>query len=76
MQKKLIFNQSLISDGWALVEATNETILEGVYKKDIREGEERLMLAVLKVLLKISRSISWHGAPVAKGFFGRRRNGF
>jgi hypothetical protein len=48
MQKKLIFNQSLISDGWALVDPTNETILEGVYKKDIREGEERLMLAVLE----------------------------
>jgi hypothetical protein len=48
MQKKLIFNQSLISDGWALVDPTNETILEGVYKKNIREGEERLMLAVLE----------------------------
>jgi hypothetical protein len=31
-----------------LVDPTNETILEGVYKKDIREGEERLMLAVLE----------------------------
>jgi hypothetical protein len=48
MQKKLIFNQSLISDGWALVDPTNETILEGVYKKNIRDGEERLMLAVLE----------------------------
>jgi hypothetical protein len=48
MQRKLILNQSLISDGWALVDPTNETILEGVYKKDIREGEERLMLAVLE----------------------------
>jgi hypothetical protein len=48
MQKKLIFNHSQISDGWALVDPTQETILERVYKKDIREGEERLMLAVLE----------------------------
>jgi hypothetical protein len=48
MQKKLIFNQSLISDGWASVDPTYETIVEGVYKKNIREGEERLMLAVLE----------------------------
>jgi hypothetical protein len=48
MQKKLAFNHSQISDGWALVDPTQETILEGVYKKDIREGEERLMLAVLE----------------------------
>jgi hypothetical protein len=48
MQKKLIFNHSQISDGWALVDPINEIILEGVYKKNIREGEERLMLAVLE----------------------------
>jgi hypothetical protein len=48
MQKKLIFNHSLISYGWFLVDPTNETILEEVDKKNIREGEERLMLAVLE----------------------------
>ena len=30
------------------MDPANEEIIEGVYKKSIREGEERLMLAVLE----------------------------
>jgi hypothetical protein len=76
MQKKLIFNQSLISDGWALVDPTNETILEGVYKKNIRDGEERLMLAVLESAVEDFQKYLVARHARGKSCFKKRRNGF
>jgi hypothetical protein len=48
MLRKFIFNYGLVTDGCLSVDPTNDEIIQGVYKKKIREGEERLMLAVLK----------------------------
>src|SRR5262245_64032252 len=45
MPRKFIFHQS---DGCLSMDPPNEEIIQGVYKKSIREGEERLMLAVLE----------------------------
>ena len=42
------FNSGLVTDGWISVEPTDLGVFEGVYKKTVREGEERLMLAVLE----------------------------
>jgi hypothetical protein len=47
MSKKLIFNQSLVTDRWVSLDPADMDFIEAVYKKNIREGEERLMLAVL-----------------------------
>jgi hypothetical protein len=38
----------MVTGGWASIVPLDDTIIEGVYKKNIREGEERLMLAVLE----------------------------
>jgi len=46
--RKLINDRGLVTDGWISIEPTDIEVLEKVYKKDIREGEERLMLAVLE----------------------------
>ena len=35
-------------DGWISLDAADLGVIESVYKKTIREGEERLMLAVLE----------------------------
>jgi hypothetical protein len=48
MQKKLIFNHGLVTDGCLSMDPANDEIIQGVYKKNIREGEERLLLAVLE----------------------------
>jgi hypothetical protein len=42
MSKKLIFNH-----GWVSLDPADAGLIEAVYKRNIREGEERLMLAVL-----------------------------
>jgi hypothetical protein len=47
MLRKFIFNQGLVTDGCLSTDPTNEEIIQAVYKKSIREGEERLM-AVLE----------------------------
>jgi hypothetical protein len=48
MLKRAIYEQRMVTGGWASIDPVDEAILEGVYKKNIREGEERLMLAVLE----------------------------
>jgi hypothetical protein len=48
MLRKFIFHPSLVTDGWISIDPVNDEIIQGVYKKTIREGEERLMLAVLE----------------------------
>jgi hypothetical protein len=48
MQKKSICNHGLGTDGWVSLDPADLGLIEGVYKRNIREGEERLMLAVLE----------------------------
>jgi hypothetical protein len=48
MPKKLICNHGLGTDGWVSLDPADLGFIEGVYKKNLREGEERLMLAVLE----------------------------
>jgi hypothetical protein len=48
MQTKLIFNHSLVTDRWVSLDPADMDFIEAVYKRNIREGEERLLLAVLE----------------------------
>jgi hypothetical protein len=48
MLRKTTNDYRMITDGWVSIDPADEAILEGVYKKNIREGEEKLMLAVLE----------------------------
>ena len=47
MARKTAYEQSLATDGWTLFDLMDSGILERLSKKDILEGEEKLMLAVL-----------------------------
>src|SRR5216117_3006744 len=47
MLKKTAYEQFLVTDGWASFDPVDSGILERLSKKDILEGEEKLMLAVL-----------------------------
>ena len=47
MLRKKFYERSLMSDGWASFDPVDGGVIERLYKKQIREGEEALMLAVL-----------------------------
>ena len=48
MRRKATYDQGQVTDGWISIDPADAGIIERVYKKDIREGEEKLMLAVLQ----------------------------
>src|SRR5262245_27275722 len=48
MPRKFISEQSLMTDRWISFDPLDNEIIERLFKKDIREGEERLALAVLE----------------------------
>ena len=48
MLKKGIHEKAFGTDGWLSFDALDIRLIEAVYKKTIRDGEERLMLAVLE----------------------------
>jgi hypothetical protein len=47
MLRKTISDQSLGTDRWLSVDPLDNEIIQRLFKKDIREGEEKLLLAVL-----------------------------
>ena len=48
MLKKAIHEKAFATDGWLSFDPVDAGLIEAVYKKSLREGEERLMLAVLE----------------------------
>ena len=48
MPKKAYAGNGMVTDGWISLDPADIGLIESVYKKNIREGEERLMLAVLE----------------------------
>jgi hypothetical protein len=76
MARKVSYEQALVAHGWVVLDPADIGLIESVYEKSIREGEERLMLAVLESAVKISRSMSLHGTRVERSYFKKRRCGF
>src|SRR4030095_16961434 len=48
MPRKVTYEQALVSHCWVALDPADTGVIEKLFKKDIREGEERLMLAVLE----------------------------
>jgi hypothetical protein len=48
MLKKVCAERGTLTNGWVSLDPADMDFIEAVYKKNIREGEERLMLAVLE----------------------------
>jgi hypothetical protein len=48
MVKKVCAERGMVTDGWVSLDPADIGLAEAVYKKNISEGEERLMLAVLE----------------------------
>ena len=48
MPRKVSYEQTLVNDRWISFDPLDNEIIERLFKKDIREGEEKLALAVLE----------------------------
>jgi hypothetical protein len=48
MPRKVTYEQALVAHGWVALDPADIGLIESLYKKTLREGEERLMLAVLE----------------------------
>lgn len=48
MLRKAYAERGMVTDGWISLDPADIGLIESVYKKNLREGEERLMLAVLE----------------------------
>src|SRR4029450_8658523 len=48
MARKVSYEKALVAHGWVALDAADIGLIESVYKKPLREGEERLMLAMLE----------------------------
>ena len=48
MLRKAYVENGMVTDGWISLDAADIGLIESVYKRTIRDGEERLMFAVLE----------------------------
>ena len=69
MLRKATYDHRLVTDGWVSIDPADEAILEGVYKKTLREGEERLMLAVLENAVEYFQKYVLARKPSGKQLF-------
>ncbi len=69
MLRKATYDHRLVTDGWVSIDPADEAVLEGVYKKTLREGEERLMLAVLENAVEYFQKYVLARKPSGKQLF-------
>ena len=48
MVRKAYSENGMVTDGWVSADPTDTELIEGVYRRTIRDAEERLMFAVLE----------------------------
>ena len=66
----------MASDGWVSVDPADTELIEAVYKKNIREGEERLMLAVLENAVEYFQKYVLAQKPSRKQLFQEAEDWF
>ena len=59
----------MVSDGCLSMDPANEEIIQGVYKRTIRDGEERLMFAVLENVVECFQKYVLARKPSGKQLF-------
>jgi len=69
MFKKTFYETGMVTDGWISIDPADAGIIEKVYQKDIREGEERLMLAVLQDAVECFKTYAFSTRPREKRLF-------
>ena len=69
MLRKAYVERCMVTGGWVSLDRADMGIIEAVYKKTIREGEERLMLAVLESAVEDFQQYVLAQKPRAKKLF-------
>src|SRR5262245_2126810 len=69
MLKKALHEKAFGTDGWISFDPADIGFIEAVYKKTIREGEERLMLAVLENAVEYFQKYVLARKPSGKQLF-------
>jgi hypothetical protein len=69
MPRKVTYEQALVAHGWIALDPADTGVIEKLFKKDIREGEEKLMLAVLESAVKYFQKYVLARKPSGKKLF-------
>lgn len=76
LRKNYAAERGMVTDGWVSLDPAETGLIEAVYKKTLREGEERLMLAVLENAVEYFQKYALHGTLAESSYFKKRRSGF
>ena len=69
MPRKITYEQALVANGYAALDPADLGVIEKLFKKDIREGEEKLMLAVLENAVEYFQKYIFARNPSGKKLF-------
>ena len=69
MPRKVTYEQALAANGYAALDPVDTGAIEKLFKKDIREGEEKLMLAVLENAVEYFQKYIFARNPSGKKLF-------
>jgi hypothetical protein len=69
MARKVSYEQALVAHGWVVLDPADIGLIESVYKKTLREREERLMLAVLESAVEDFQKYVFARKPRGKKLF-------
>jgi hypothetical protein len=76
MLKKAYIERCVVTDGWISLDAADIGLIESVYKRTIRDGEERLMLAVLQNAVEYFQKYVLARKPSGKKLFQQAEEWF
>jgi len=76
MLRKAYVERCMVTGGWVSLDPADMGIIEAVYKKTIREGEERLMLAVLESAVEDFQKYVLARKPSGKKLFQQAEEWF
>jgi len=76
MARKVSYEQALVAHGWVVLDPADIGLIESVYKKTLREGEERLLLAVLESAVEDCQKYLLARNPSGKKLFQQAEEWF
>ena len=76
MLRKAYVERCMVTNGWISLDPADMGLIEAVYKKTIREGEERLMLAVLESAIEDFQKYVLARKPSGKKLFQQAEEWF
>jgi len=76
MLRKAYVERCMVTGGWISLDPADMGLIEAVYKKTLREGEERLMLAVLESAVEDFQKYVLARKPSGKKLFQQAEEWF